>query len=335
MWLPLLAIAVLQQQTTTTQSSSPIATVTVRPSEAAIQVGDTIRLAASARDSAGRSLTDVAIRWFQSGGHFEGKVDSTGLVTGGATGTITVTALVSPAAGGSPTPGFARVTILSPPASRIAFDPEVTRMYAGQSLVVNATPFASNGDRRHDDIVWKSSAPAVVSVSAEGRLTAGRAGRATVTARAGRATQPFTVTVVANPVAAVALEPATSSVRTGDVVPLTFSARSSSGKTIAAAVPEWSFNPGSGQIDGNGRFVADVPGSYRVTAVFAGKTAQATVMHIAARAMVLFVMSGVPSSIRSSQFFGGASTPEKRSNQWLYYSVGAGGRTDAFNASIS
>ena len=95
--------------------------------------------------------------------------------------------------------------------------------------------------------------------------------------RAGRATQSFAITVVANPVASVALEPATSSVRTGDVVPLTFAARSSSGKTIADAVPEWSFNPGSGQIDGNGRFVADVPGSYRVTAVFAGKSAQATV----------------------------------------------------------
>src|SRR4029077_1804116 len=105
MWLPLLAIAVLQQQTTTpAQTSSPIATVTVRPSEAAIQVGDTIRLAASARDSAGHTRNDVAIRWFQSGGHFEGKVDSTGLVTGGATGTITVTALASPAAVGLPAP---------------------------------------------------------------------------------------------------------------------------------------------------------------------------------------------------------------------------------------
>src|SRR5206468_8340698 len=131
--------------------------------------------------------------------------------------TITVTALVSPKAGGSPTPGFARVTILSPPASRIAFEPEVARMYAGQSLVVSATPFASNGDRRHDDVVWKSSAPAVVSVSAEGRLTAGRPGRATITAKAGHATQTFALTVAPNPVTSIALDPAATSVRTGDV----------------------------------------------------------------------------------------------------------------------
>ena len=278
MWLPLLAIAVLQQQAVTpSQAGSPIATVTVRPSEAAIEVGDTIRLAATAADSAGRPLSNVAIRWFQSGGHFEGRVDSTGLVTGGATGTLTVSALVSPVGGGSPTPGFARVTILSPPASRIALEPEVTRMYAGQSLVVSATPYASNGDRRHDDVVWKSSAPAVVSVSTDGRLTAGRSGRATITARAGRATQSFGVAVVANPVASVSLDPATTSIRTGDVVSLTFTARSSSGRAVTNAMPEWSLNPGSGQVDGDGRFVADVPGSYRVNATFAGKSAQTTV----------------------------------------------------------
>lgn len=272
MWLSLLAIAVVQQQT-----SAPVATVTVRPSEAAIEVGDSIRLSATARDSAGRPLSDVAIRWFQSGGHFEGKVDSTGLVTSGATGTITVTALVSPVGGGSPTPGFARVTVLSPPASRIAFDPEVSRMYTGQSLPVSATPFASNGDRRHDDVVWKSSAPGVVSVSADGRLTAVRAGRATVTARAGRATQSFGVAVVGNPVTSVSLDPATAAVRTGDVVPLQFIAKSASGRALADATPEWSLSPGSGEIDADGRFVADVPGIYRVTASFAGKSAHATV----------------------------------------------------------
>jgi len=277
MWLSLLAVTMVQQVALAAQAGPPIAKVVVQPSEAAIQAGDTIRLTAVARDSAGRPIGDVTIRWFQSGGHFEGTVDSTGLVTGGATGTITVTALVSPAAGGSPTPGFARVTILSPPASRIALEPAVTRMYAGQSLLVSATPFASNGDRRQDEVVWASSAPGVVTVSAAGRLTAARPGRATITARAGKATQSIEVAVAANPVTAVALGPAAASARTGDVVPLVFKARSSSGKPVADAVPEWSMSPGSGQIDADGHFVADVPGSYQVTALFAGKVAQATI----------------------------------------------------------
>src|SRR6266550_483389 len=104
-------LLVLQQPSTVPQAPSPIAKAIVRPSEVAIQVGDTVRLTVSAQDSAGRPFSNTSARWFQAGGRFEGTVDSTGLVTGGATGTLTVTALVSPTGGGSPATAFARVTI--------------------------------------------------------------------------------------------------------------------------------------------------------------------------------------------------------------------------------
>src|SRR5688500_18415962 len=145
--LHLLAIFVaLQQQPAVSQPGcppggrcgQPIAKVTIAPAEVAVQVGDTVRLAVTAEDSAGRRVGDVTVRWFQSGGHFEGKVDSTGLVTGGSTGTLTVSALVSPRRGGSPATAFARVTVLPQPAARLAFDRQVTKLYAGQSLVLGA-----------------------------------------------------------------------------------------------------------------------------------------------------------------------------------------------------
>ena len=74
----------LQQPTEVPQTPSPIAKAAVQPSEVAIQVGDTVRLTVSAQDSAGQpfSNTTTTVHWFQSGGHFEGTVDSTGLVTG-------------------------------------------------------------------------------------------------------------------------------------------------------------------------------------------------------------------------------------------------------------
>ena len=65
-------------------------------------------------------------------------------------------------------------------------------MPASRSLV-GAAPYAANDDRRYDQVVWSSDAPAVVAVSTAGRLSAGRQGRATITARAGRAAQSFTV----------------------------------------------------------------------------------------------------------------------------------------------
>ena len=273
----LVLLATLQQQQAVTARAPGIAKVTIQPAEVAVQVGDTVRLVATATDSAGRRMRDVTVAWFQAGGRFEGKIDSTGLVSAGSVGSMTVSALVAPRAGGSPTTAFARVTILPRPASRIAVEPAVSRLYAGQSVTVVAEPFSPDGDRRQDEVVWTSDAPAVVAVAPGGRLIAGKPGRATVTAKAGRATQALAITVEANPVSAVRLEPSSASLRTGDVLRLAFHAQSSSGGAVADAMPEWSLSPGNAQVEHDGTFVADLPGTYRVVATFAGKSAEASV----------------------------------------------------------
>ncbi len=268
----------LQQQPPSAEpASTALGKVSIEPAEVAVEVGDTVRLRVSATDSAGRPVKDVAVRWFQSGGYFEGRVDSTGLVRGGSTGTLSISAVVSPRIGGSPATGFARVTVLPPPAAKLVFDRAVSRLYAGQSLVVTAVPYAANDDRRYDQVTWSSDAPAVVSVTSAGRLSAGRTGKATITARAGRAAASFRVTVVDNPVASVTIEPARTAARTGDVVRLTFQARSKSGRPVPEVAPEWSLSPGNAQVEPDGRFVADLPGSYRVSAAFAGRTAETTI----------------------------------------------------------
>jgi plastocyanin len=273
MVLLLSVLAALQQ----TVPAPSIAKVTIAPAEGAVQVGDTVRLTATAEDSTGHQIRGLNVRWFQSGGRFEGKVDSSGLVTGGSIGTIAVSALVTPQSGGQPVLGFARITVLPQPAAKIVFDRRVARLYAGQSSVVGAAPYAANNDRRYDQVLWTSDAPAVVSVSPTGKLTAGNPGQAKVTARAGRALGSFSVTVAPDPVATVRLEPATLSVRTGDVVAFVFHAATRAGRQVADAEPEWGLSPGNGQIDADGRFVADVPGTYRVMATLGSKTTDATV----------------------------------------------------------
>jgi plastocyanin len=271
-------LATLQQQpTASAPAPSGLATVKVEPAEVAVQVGDTVRLTATAEDSAGRPVRNVVVRWFQSGGHFEGKVDSSGLVTGGSTGTLNVSALVSPRGGGRPVTGFARVTVLPQPATRLELDHEITRLYVGQSLALTATPYAANNDRRYDQVEWSSDAPAVVAVSPSGRLTAGRPGRAKITVRAGKAVRTFAVAVATNPVTSLKLDPASASVRAGEVVRFAFQALNRAGRVVGDAAPEWSLNPGNGQIDPDGFFVADAPGAYRVTASFAGKVAETNV----------------------------------------------------------
>ncbi|MEO8634615.1 MAG: Ig-like domain-containing protein [Gemmatimonadales bacterium] len=264
-----------------TPKASPIVRAVVQPSEAAILVGDTLRLKAMAYDSVGQVVSDVSVSWFASGGFFEGSVDSTGLVTGGATGTIAVTALLRPKGGARSSTAIARVTVLPQPAAKLTVSPAPTRLYTGQSLTLGATPYAANDDRRYDEVTWTSDRPSVLTVSADGRVSAKAPGQATVTATAGRATRRLSITVVPNAVTQVSLEPATAQVRTGDVVRFTFAARAGS-RTVADARPEWSLNPGSAQVEDDGAFVAALPGTYRIFASFAGRVAEAVVT-VAAR----------------------------------------------------
>jgi plastocyanin len=250
--------------------------VVIQPAEAAVLVGDSLKLKVAAYDSLGREYPDVAVSWFATGGHFEGSVDSLGVVIGGSTGTITVTALVRPRAGGRAATALGRVTVLPPPAAKLTISPQPTRLYAGQSLVLVATPYAANDDRRYDEVTWTSDKPAVVALTGDGRVTAKLPGRATVTATAGRASRRLEVLVVPNPVTQVAIEPAQATVRTGDVVKFRFTARAAS-RVVTDALPEWTLSSGGGQVEEDGSFVADLPGTDRVIATFAGRTAEAVV----------------------------------------------------------
>ena len=256
--------------------ASPIARVQVDPGDVAVQAGDTVRLRAVAYDSGGQAIPGATTRWFQASHGFEGRVSDDGLVTAGSTGAMKIAAITS-VAGSKPTTTFTRITILPPPAARIAVEPAVKRLYVGQSLSLSAVPYAANNDRRYDPIAWESDAPGVVSVTPAGRITAVRAGRATVTARAGRASQAIPLVVEANPTAALALTPGDTAVRTGDVVRLRVSARTSAGKPVPEVMPEFLVSPGGGAVDPDGAFVASEPGTYRIVASFAGRTAEATV----------------------------------------------------------
>src|SRR3989442_6886653 len=81
-------------------------------------------------------------------------------------------------------------------------------MLAGTALVLEAVPYAANGDRRYDRVTWKSSRPGVADVTPLGHLTARAAGRATITATAGKASESWTVVVLPNPVVRLSLAPA-------------------------------------------------------------------------------------------------------------------------------
>jgi len=277
----LLVLAALQQgappAAPAPTAPSPIARLEVLPGTSLqMQAGDTLRLVARALDSAGTPIPDATVRFFGAGGRFEGKVDSTGLVSSGSTGTLAVS-VIARVEGTKPVVERVEIRMVPGPAARIAVSPQVTKLVAGQRLRLTAASYSQAGDRRDDAITWKGSAPAVVKVSADGVLTGVAAGRATISARTGAAEQSFVVQVVPNTIARVELSPSRIEARTGDVIEFKVKARDAQGRELTGLLPSWTFSPGGGEITPAGEFVGYTAGDYFVTVSFGTASAEAAV----------------------------------------------------------
>ena len=272
-------VLALSVQQMPAQAAPQVVHVVVSPANPTVVVGETLRLTAEARDSAGRVVPGARVRFL--GGTFEGSVDSTGVVTAGAPGTLMVYAVATVEGGppGQPTPVTVRMVPAA--AARITLTPGSARLAVGQRLAVGAAVYAANGDVRADDVTWSSSASAVVAVEADGRLAALSPGQATMTAAVGEARATLEVTVVAGPIRRVEIVGAADA-RTGDVLRLRAVARGDQDQEIAGLTPTWTLAPGHGLIDGDGAFVAYEPGSYTVSASFGSAVGEATV-RVAAR----------------------------------------------------
>ena len=271
---PILALLLVLQQPAQ-QSSPAIARLAVTPASPVVVAGDTLRLHARAVDASGRPIEGAIILFQPAGGFFEAHVDSAGLVSAGAVGTLPV--VVSAVVPGAK-PVIERVTVrmVPGPASRIELTPRLTRLLAGQHVRLDAASYSRAGDRRDDRIDWRSSAPQVARVTA-GVLTALAPGRATITASTGSASRDLAIEVLSAEVGGVDITPSTTQARTGDVIRFKAAVKDRGGKEIAGLAPTWLFSPGKGEIDADGAFVAYEPGTYQVTASYGARSADAVV----------------------------------------------------------
>ena len=239
--------------------------------------GDTLRLRAEARDAQGNVIPNVTFRYRLGGSaRFEGRVDSLGLVTSGSTAILPVT-VTATLPGAKPTFEVIEIRALAGPAARIDVSPRTAKLVAGQRLRVTGRAFSVAGDKRSDRVMWKSSNPAVATVSAAGVIGAVKSGSAIVTASAGSASNKIAVSVVSGSLTSLALTPGNVDARTGDVLRFAVAAKDATGKAIAGLTPTWSFSPGQGAIDGDGAFVGYEPGEYTVTASFGARSVESTV----------------------------------------------------------
>ena len=161
---------------------APVASVVVSPASASVPVGATVQLTASLKDASGNMLTGRTIAWATSAAGVA-TVSASGLVTGPAAGTATITATSE---GKS---GTATVTVTSlpppPPApvASVVVSPASASVPVGATVQLTASLKDASGNvLTGRTIAWGTSAAGVATVSASGLVTGSAAGTATITA---------------------------------------------------------------------------------------------------------------------------------------------------------
>jgi hypothetical protein len=255
---------------------SPIAEIVVKPARLTVVAGDTLRIVAEALDAQGRKVGNAQIRYFVTGGFFEGVVEPDGLVRSGSTGKIPVN-IVATVPGTQPAIRQVEVWMVPGPAARVEIEPGVRRLLVGQRVLLKAQSYSAAGDARNDAVGWSSSMSAVAAVAAGGLLTATAPGRTVITARAGEALGTLPIEVVAGNISKMEISPARVQARAGDVIRFDVTAKTGSGAAVTGFTPSWSFSPGQGLIEHDGAFVAYEPGDYIVTALLGERSASAVV----------------------------------------------------------
>ncbi len=170
-----------------------VASVSIAPPEASLQIGGKTQLSATPRDARDHALTGRTIRWSSSDDALA-TVSATGVVTGIAAGQATITAEVESQA------AKATITVTLVPVASVAIAPATLTLAAGKSSQLNVSlKDARGGTIRDRDVTWTTSDPSVASVSPAGLVTATRGGSVTITATSDGVKSTATVTVPAQP----------------------------------------------------------------------------------------------------------------------------------------
>jgi hypothetical protein len=256
------------------------AQVVVAPAILELAVDASRQLTARSVNAAGSAAAEVT--WRSSAPDLVA-VDSIGRITALRPGTAMVMALVNGVV------GFAQVTVPALPAATIDATLPVDAIAAGTSAPLGVivrdrqgTPLAAA------TLVFESSAPAVATADALGRVFAHAPGLARLRITAGAATSQLDVRVAANPAQSYRLEASRTTARTGDVIRLNAAGVDGAGREVVRLLPAWMMDRGGATIDveeGTAVFVAEEPGQYRITALIGQDIARSAILEIEPRAI--------------------------------------------------
>ena len=287
-----------------TVSSIPVAAVTVSPSPASVQQGATVQLTAIPKDANGNPLSGRVVTW-SSNNTAVARVNGSGLVTGVAAGTATITATSEGQSGTSD------VTVTPAPVASVAVTPSPASVQVGQTLQLTATPKDANGNPLSGRVItWASDNTSVATVDGNGLVTAVAVGSATITATSEGKSGTSAVTVTTVPVASVTVSPSPASVQQGATVQLTATPKDANGNPLSGRVVTWSSNNTAvARVNSSGLVTGVAAGTATITATSEGKSGTST-LTVTAVPVASVTVSPSPATVQQGSTVQLTATPK-------------------------
>jgi hypothetical protein len=261
----------------TEQPASAVNTIEIKAPAAEAEVGKPLKFTAIAKDKAGNTLSEKPSAWFAA--PFDlANAQEDGTVHFYQPGEVLVGAIV----GGKP--GYTKIMVKTMPVAAVDIVPVKHPLVVGGRYKLSATARASNGDPRSDAaIAWSSDNTRVATVDAAGLVSGLAPGRAVITATSGGIKSTIAVNVAENGLTGLSIDPGSTRARTGDVVRLNARATGASGAFDNYSV-SWAVEGEGAKVDADGGFIAELPGTYIVTAT-SGKIQAHTSIVVSPRAV--------------------------------------------------
>ena len=243
----------------TVSASVDVGSVTLDKTSLSLAVGETAQLTATVKPD---DATDKNVTWTSSD-ESVAKVDN-GRVTAVKAGKATITAKC----GGKVAECSVTVTV---PTGSVTLDKITLSLAIGETATLTATVKPDNATDKN--VTWTSSDESVAKVD-NGRVTAVKAGKATITAKCGGKTAECAVTVTV-PVTSITLDKTSLSLALGETAQLTATVKpdDATDKNVT-----WTSSDESVAKVDNGRVTAVKAGKVTITAKCGGETAECAVM---------------------------------------------------------
>jgi len=248
------------------------ATITITPTPATVNAGESVQLAAQVQDAAGDPLSGQTITWLSLTPSIA-TVDGSGMVNGVSAGTALITA-TSGSLSATDT-----VDVTPAPVASVTLTVPSTHVGVGSTLQLVATPRDANGTALTGRVVtWSTSDSSIATVSSSGVVTGISAGSVTITAASEGKTASADITVEIEPVATVVVSPGSQSVGAGLDVQMSAVTLSGAGDTLVGRAITWnSSSPSVATVDGSGLVAGVSAGSTTITATSEGIDGTASV----------------------------------------------------------